>query len=76
VSHAKTTHDVPPPSEPGNRTMHFETDEKHLPSLMKASQSSGSPRSKELGVNLGPWGLDASEVNPASNDTSRSEVRW
>jgi hypothetical protein len=56
--------------------MHFETDEKHFPSLKKASQSGGSPRSKELGVNLGPWGLDASEVNPASNYTSRSVARW
>lgn len=76
MRHAKISHYVPPPSEPGNRIMHFETDEKHSPSLKKASQSGGSPRSKELGVNLGPWGLDASEVNPASNYTSRSVARW
>jgi hypothetical protein len=63
VRHAKSSRDVPPPSEPGNEIMPFETDEKHAPSLKKASQSGGSPRSKELGVNLGPWGLDASEVS-------------
>jgi hypothetical protein len=47
--------------------MPFETYEKHSPyALEKVSQSGGSPRSKELGVNLGPWGLDASEVNVAT----------